>query len=82
MATAIEYGLIAAGISVAIIAVVGMDTYPKWDDNLDKKNAAVACAARPVNTTSVVIKDWLQRDEEYECSNWPSIFYPTHIRRY
>ena len=82
MATAIEYGLIAAGISVAIIAVVnGVGTGSKWDDNLDKKKAAMACAA-PHTGHKVVIKNWLQHDEEYECSNWPSIFYPTYVRRY
>lgn len=82
MATAIEYGLIAAGISVAIIAVVnGLPSTKAWDNSTDKKVAAVACAA-PHKGDTVVIKNWLQRDQEYQCSNWPSIFYPSIVRRW
>lgn len=84
MATAIEYGLIAAGISLAIItAVHGIDANSRWNDKLDKKKAAAACAARGKLTdkvNSVEITSWLGRDARYECSNWPSIFYPTQVR--
>ncbi len=84
MATAIEYGLIAAGISLAIVAVVnGFPSSPRWDDNLDKKRAAIACAARPTgDTANVVISSWYGSKSEYSCPDWPSIFYPTYVRRY
>ncbi len=82
MATAIEYGLIAAGISIAIItAVNGVGTTTKkWDDSAEKKAAAQACAARPASDTSnVVIKFWSGTKGEYKCPYFPSISYPTFV---
>ncbi len=84
MATAIEYGLIAAGISVAIIAVVNGLPRSYLMDKLaeDKKTAAGVCAVRPAGATDkVVINDGFGRKLEYECSNWPMIFNPTYVRR-
>lgn len=82
MATAIEYGLIAAGISVAIIAVTNINVRPTIDWEIDKKDAAKACAARPVGSKeNVVIKSWYGgMREEYSCPSWPSVFNPTHVK--
>ncbi len=82
MATAVEYGLIAAGISIAIItAVNGVDIKPTsvMDDKIAEKNAAAACAVLP-GTTNVVISGWHGSKLEYKCSNWPKFTYPTFVR--
>lgn len=83
MATAIEYGLIAASIGVAIITVVNgiPGNSPRWDGNVDKKKAMELCAARPAgDTRNVVIKTWLGGQAEYKCSNWPKLSYPSFVR--
>jgi Flp pilus assembly pilin Flp len=82
MATAIEYGLIAAGIGIAVIAAVyGVGMTSRWDDDSDKKKAAAACAA-PHTGDTVLIKNWIGNNVEYECPYWPSISYPTLVRRW
>lgn len=85
MATVIEYGLIVAGISIAIVtAVSGVSTNSSsyFDGNFDKKQAAKLCAARPAGDTSNVIVGSAigQLKQEYKCSDWPSISYPTFVR--
>lgn len=79
MATAIEYGLIAAGISLAIIGVTQViDIGPKkWDENFGRKKAAEACTTRPGDT--VIVEGWLGRNVVYKCSDWPRIFNPTFV---
>jgi|GEM_PF-5704647 len=80
--SAIEYGLIAAGISVAIVATVSFTGGNlRHNSDADKKTASAACAARPAGSKeNVVIKDWLGYKAEYSCPSWPSIFNPTHVR--
>jgi hypothetical protein len=77
--TAIEYGLMAASIAIGVaVYTTAGSSRSSWGD-VDKAKAAKACASRPANTTNVVIKDWLQYEVEYKCSDWPKIFNPTYI---
>lgn len=87
MATAIEYGLIAAGVSLAVIAVVsGVSQssseklfYQKITD--EKQKAAAACAARPAGDTDNVVIKGFGGLYEYSCPYMPSLFLPTYVRR-
>ncbi len=81
MATAIEYGIIAGGISLAIIAVVnGLPAHSSWTGNYEKQQAAKACEARPAGSTqNVFIHTWVGGKQEYSCPYFSSISYPTLV---
>ena len=68
-ATAIEYGLIAAGISVAIITVVGsLGTQPEHDLHVGADRAQVrSIAARKLRHSRIVLEEQTSHSDTSSC---------------